>query len=207
MVDSLSKYIEVERVKSVSVQETVNTLRIIFSRNGLPDTLVSDNATSFTGCQFVQFLSDNDIKHVTSPPYMPASNGQAERGVRVVKDSLNKQNKADSLQCWLARALLCYRSTPQNTTNVAPSVLLNGRKLINAKDRIYPKYCNDSEKDECKLVTQFSKGDKVLALNLREGPKWYSALVIHKLAINVYNVYVEELDVIWKRHKNQLALV
>ena len=127
--------------------------------------------------------------------------------MRVVKDLLNKQNKADSLQCRLARALLYYRSTPQNTTNVAPSVLLNGRKLINAKDRIHPKYCNDSEKDECKLVTQFNKGDKVLALNLREGPKWYSALVIDKLAINVYNVYVEELDVVWKRHKNQLALV
>ena len=42
VVDSFSKYIEVEIVKSVSVQETIDTLRLIFSRNGLPDILCSD---------------------------------------------------------------------------------------------------------------------------------------------------------------------
>ena len=42
------KYIKVEIVKNTSVQETIDTLRIIFSRHGLPDVICSDNATCFS---------------------------------------------------------------------------------------------------------------------------------------------------------------
>ena len=86
VVDSFSKYIEVESVRTVSAKDTIQALRMIFCRNGLPDLLVSDNATSFSAFEFTKFLEDNCVKHVTSPPYMPASNGQAERGVKVIKD-------------------------------------------------------------------------------------------------------------------------
>ena len=206
-VDSFSKYIEVECVKSTSATDTIQALRNIFSRNGLPDLIVSDNATSFTAYEFTNFLSDNGVQHVTSPAYMPACNGQAERGVKVIKDLLKKSSSIDSFHCKLAKTLLYYRSTPQNTTNVAPSVLLNGRKLLTAKDKLHPKYCCDSLESDCKSIKQFNKGDHVLALNVHRGPKWYPAIIVDKLGINVYNVYVEELDIIWKRHKNQLSFV
>ena len=39
VVDALSKYIEVKIVKNVSVQETIDALRVIFSRHGLPDVI------------------------------------------------------------------------------------------------------------------------------------------------------------------------
>ena len=90
VIDSLSKYIECEVVRSTSVEDTIDALRMIFSRNGLCDTLVSDNATSFSSDKFSEFLKDNGINHITPPPYSPATNGQAERGVRVVKDLLHK---------------------------------------------------------------------------------------------------------------------
>ena len=92
VVDALSKYIECEIVRSTSVDETIDALRLIFSRNGLSDILVSDNATSFTGEKFQQFLTNNGIQHVTSPPYCPSSNGQAERAVRTIKDLLKKNS-------------------------------------------------------------------------------------------------------------------
>ena len=86
--------------------------------------------------------------------------------------------------------------------------MLNGRKLISAKDKIHPKYSSDlSNYSDTKQIVQFNIGDQVLALNVQRGPKWYSAIVVEQLAVNVYNVYVEELDIIWKRHKNQLAFV
>ena len=47
-------------------------------------------------------------------------------------------------------------------------------------------------------------GDLVLALNLREGPKWYQATVVQKLGINVYSVNIHCLDVTWKRYYHQL---
>lgn len=61
VIDALTKYIECEVVKNTGACETVETLRLIFSRNGLPDTIVSDNATSFTAAEFQQFVLDNGI--------------------------------------------------------------------------------------------------------------------------------------------------
>ena len=46
--------------------------------------------------------------------------------------------------------------------------------------------------------------EDVLALNLREGPKWYSATVTEILGVNIYNVFVHDLDITWKRHVQQL---
>lgn len=45
--------------------------------HGLPEMLVSDNATFFTSAEFADFMSKNGIKHVTSAPFHPLSNGLA----------------------------------------------------------------------------------------------------------------------------------
>ena len=86
VIDALTKYNECEIVQSPSAAGTVDTLCVIFSRNGLPDTIVSDNATSFTAYEFNEFIVNNGICHLTSPPY----NYQGERAVRVVKTFLKK---------------------------------------------------------------------------------------------------------------------
>ena len=78
-VDAKSHYIEVELVKNTSVEETITALRIIFSHHGLPDVICSDNASCFTSYLFAQFLQNNGIEHITSPPFCPSSNGLAER--------------------------------------------------------------------------------------------------------------------------------
>ena len=207
-VDSLSKYIECEIVASTSVSETMDALRAIFSRNGLCDVLVSDNASCFTAANFQDFLCSNGIKHITPPPYSPSSNGQAERGVRVVKELLKKQNLSGSFKSRLARALFHYRCVPHSVTQISPCIALNNRRFVARKDRINPNYYPKFEsEDKYKLVRQFKVGNKVLALNVREGKKWYPATVVEKIGINVYNVHVFEFDVIWKRHLNQLLAI
>ena len=45
-------------------------------------------------------------------------------------------------------------------------------------------------------------GQDVLALNLREGPKWYHAKVTPKLGINIYD-HVKQPNIIWKRSTKQ----
>ena len=75
------------------MDDTIDVLRLVFSRNDLCDELVSDNASCFTAQSFKDFLKSNGIEHVTSPPlYSPSSNGQAERGLRVIKDLLKKSD-------------------------------------------------------------------------------------------------------------------
>jgi hypothetical protein len=46
-----------------------------------------------------------------------------------------------------------------------------------------------------------------MALNLSEGPKWYKGTIVQKLGINVFNVHIDQLDVVWRRHSNQLLHV
>lgn len=67
VIDSLSKYIECEIVSDTSAEKTMDALRLIFSRNGLTDQICSDNATSFTACQFQSFQKANGIKHISRP--------------------------------------------------------------------------------------------------------------------------------------------
>lgn len=207
-VDALSKYIEVEIVVNTSVDETIDALRLIFSRNGLCDVIVSDNASCFTAQQFQNFVQSNGITHITPPPYSPASNGLAERGVRVVKDLLKKSGNHGSLKSRLAKVLFYYRSVPHSVTQIAPSVSLNSRKFVTVKDRVNPKFCYVPKlKSDEKKLSEFNVGDNVLALNLRDGPKWYKGTIVQKLGINVYNVLIQHSQVVWKRHSNQLLSI
>ena len=202
VVDALTKYIECEIVKDTSASETIETLRVIFSRHGLPNTLVTDNATSFTAAEVKEFMQSNGITHLTSPPYQPSSNGQAERSVRVIKDLL-KKNTNGSFKTRLSNILLHYRTTPHSSTNISPCVALNGRKYVTIKDRINP--CNvPNVKKSDKMLKTFNIGDSVLALNLRPGKKWLEATIVDKIAVNVYNVLIHDLNVVWKRHLTQL---
>ena len=161
-----SHYIEVELVKNTSVEETITALRIIFSHNGLPDVICSDNASCFTSYLFAQFLQNNGIEHITSSPFCPSSNGLAERGVRTIKELLKKLGNANSssLKSRLAQVLLYQRSVPHSLTQIMPSVALNNRKYVNARDRIHPSYNNNAiKKTQMKQIAQFEVGESVFS--------------------------------------------
>ena len=98
----------------------------------------------------------------------------------------------------MAKSLLYYRATSLNACKVSPSILLNNRNLVTAIDKIHPIFSYDVKQPEQKQIQQLlylAKVDHVLALNLHRGPKWYNAVVSEKLAIDVYYVYVEDLDI------------
>ena len=206
VVDSHSKYIECEIVKSTSAGDSVNAMRKIFSRNGLCDTLVSDNATSFVGKEFQEFLKFHGIRHITPPPGSPSSNGQGEVSVRIVKNLLKKSDSKEPFETRLVKALFYYRTVPHNTTQIPPCVMLNSRRYITAKDRLNPKYYDFAEK-KSKVINKFDVGDNVLALNLREGQKWLEATVVGVSGTNIYEVHVPALQMVWRRHANQLLLI
>lgn len=65
-------------------------LQCIFSRFGIPRSLVSDNGPGISSAKFGKFLPDIDIIHIKKAPYHRSSNGLAERAVRRVKTVLTK---------------------------------------------------------------------------------------------------------------------
>ena len=124
LIDAHSKWMDVHRVPSATSHITISVLRTIFASHGLPEILVSDNGTAFTSSEFGIFLRQYGIRHITSAPYYPATNGLAEAAIQIPKNSLKKSELGD-IDKQLAR-LFHYRTTPHATTGISPAELLMG---------------------------------------------------------------------------------
>ena len=84
VINVYTKWLDVH-VTSISTSTvTTELLRKLFSTYGLPEVVVSDNATNFTSDEFEAFLRANGVKHVCTPPHHPASNGLVERAVQTL---------------------------------------------------------------------------------------------------------------------------
>ena len=121
LVDAHSKWMEVKPVSSATSAVTIEQLRSIFATHGLPEMLVSDNGSVFTSEEFKDFTKNNGIRHVTSAPYHPASNGLAERTVQTFKESMKKFSES-LISTRVSRFLFAYRNTPHTTTGSSPAV-------------------------------------------------------------------------------------
>ena len=108
------------------------------------------------------------------------------------------------MQTRLVKVLFFHRTVPHSITNICPCVSLNKRKYVTINDKVNPMYSSNSSTVRSKVIPQYAIGDKVLALNLREEAKWLEGAVIQKLGVNVYTILIRELNVVWKRHANQL---
>ncbi len=108
-VDSYSKWISAMVVRSSTTNVTIEQLRMLFAEHGLPETIVTDNATCFTSAEFRLFMSKNCIQPITSPAYHPSSNGLAERAVQLVKrgpgDAVYVRNHTENSPMWIPAVL------------------------------------------------------------------------------------------------------
>ena len=91
VIDAFSKWPEIIHMgATTTASATVVMLREIFSRNGIPRVVVSDNGPQFISEEFVKFMAENGICHKKIPPYHPATNGLAERMVQELKLALKR---------------------------------------------------------------------------------------------------------------------
>ena len=84
-VDSYSKWISAMVVRFSTSNVTIEQLRMLFAEHGLPEAIVTDNATCFTSAELRLFMSKNCIQYITSLAFRTSSNGLAERAVQLVK--------------------------------------------------------------------------------------------------------------------------
>ena len=97
VVDAHSKWIEVFQMSSTTSVADMERLCILFAQFGIPQTIVTDNRSAFVSQEFESFLQYNGIKHLTSSPYHPASNGLAERAVETFKTGLKQVIRVQKL--------------------------------------------------------------------------------------------------------------
>ena len=97
----------------------------LFSIEGYPDKIVSDNGPPFQSKEFAKFLSDLGIKHTTSSPGYPRSNGSIERHIQTVKNMLSKSSNTWSFQ----EVLADLRTTCIGMGLPSPAEILHRRNL------------------------------------------------------------------------------
>ena len=142
VTDAFSKWMEVEIVDNSTSHLTIENLQRMFAVHGIPDRLVTDNASIFTSSEFENFATGIGIRHLRVSPYHPASNGLAERSVQIMKKGLRMQ-QGGTLQTRLSKFLFHYRLKPNTVTGVSPAELLLGRKPKTKLDLIHPDMCDN----------------------------------------------------------------
>ena len=210
MVDSHSKWLEVEIMQSTTSNATMEKLRDMFSHYGLPDQLVSDNGPQFVSNEFSQFMRLNDIKHSLVAPYHPRSNGQAERFVQTFKQYF-KAEGVQNIKQNLARFLFSYRTTPNSTTGHTPAELFLNRRPKIRLDLLKPdlgrkiesKQNNQkSTQDAHSKDRNFQVNETVVVQNFRGEPRWLEAVIIERTGPVSYTVQIGKE--IAKRHVDQI---
>lgn len=196
IVDYFSRWIEAIKITSKSSTTIIHKLKEVFSRFGIPKTVISDNVP-LNSQEFKHFSCEWGFEIVTSSPYYPKSNGLAEKGVGIVKNMLKKchETKGD-LQLYL----LNYRNSPVANLDVSPSELLNSRLMRSRipmredllKPRVVPVEVyqkmieNQTQqkfqynKTSRKCEESFSKGEPVWVQDSLHG-SWEEGEVIEKL--------------------------
>ena len=66
-------------VKSTTTAACVTKMKDVFVCFGFPEEIVSDSGPQFASSEFRSFVESNMITHITSSPFLPNANGEAER--------------------------------------------------------------------------------------------------------------------------------
>ena len=92
--DYFSKFPFLFQVKTTSFANLKDHLEELFSVEDIPDEIMSDNGPPFNGKEFSSYLTGLGIRHTTSSPNYPRSNGFIERQIQTVKRLIEKANSS-----------------------------------------------------------------------------------------------------------------
>ena len=71
LIDAHSKWLEAFQMSSTTSSATIQCLRDVFARFGLPERIVTDNAPNFVSAEFSHFLHQNGVKQNNISPLSP----------------------------------------------------------------------------------------------------------------------------------------
>ena len=213
VVDAHSKWMEVRPVKSATTATTVTILQSIFATHGIPELLVSDNGSVFTSSDFKDFVHGNGIRHTTSAPYHPSTNGLAERAVQTFKTYMKKAPNAP-LEDNLSQFLFQYRITPHSTTGVSPAELLLKRRPRSKLDLVIPDLqskvqCQQQQQkaahDRHAVSRQFAVGDHVYVCDLPSKKDWIPGTIESTSGPLTFNVVLSTGKTV-RRHADHIRI-
>ena len=128
-IDYFTKWIEAEPLSSITAAQAQKFVwQNIFTRFGIPESLITDNRMLFADRKFRDFLSSYRFRHHFTSVEHPQANGQVEVANKVILCGLKKRLD-DKKGAWadeLGSVLWSYRTTPHSTMGESPFKLTYG---------------------------------------------------------------------------------
>jgi ribonuclease HI/transposase InsO family protein len=142
-IDKFSKWIEVRPLTIIRSEQAVAFFTNIIHRFGVPNSIITDNGTQFTGKKFLDFCEDHHIRVDWAAVAHPMTNGQVERANGMILQGLkpriyNDLNKFGKR--WmkeLPSVVWSLRTTPSRATGFSPFFLVYGVEAILPTDLEY----------------------------------------------------------------------
>jgi ribonuclease HI/transposase InsO family protein len=142
-IDKFSKWIEVRPLNSIRSEQAVAFFTNIIHRFGVPNSIITDNGTQFTGKMFLDFCNDHHIRVDWAAVAHPMTNGQVERANGMILQGLkpriyNDLNKFGKR--WmkeLPSVVWSLRTTPSRATGFTPFFLVYGAEAVLPTDLEY----------------------------------------------------------------------
>jgi transposase InsO family protein len=142
-LDKFSKWVEVRPITNLRAEQAVTFFTDIIYRFGVPNSIITDNGSQFTGRKLLEFCDKFHIRVDWAVVAHPQTNGQVERangmilqGLKArIFDKLNKSGRK-----WLQElpaVVWCLRATPSRATGFTPFFLVYGAEAILPTDLEY----------------------------------------------------------------------
>jgi ribonuclease HI/transposase InsO family protein len=142
-IDKFSKWIEVQPLNSIRSEQAVAFFTNIIHRFGVPNSIITDNSTQFTGRKFLDFCEDHHIRVDWAAVAHPMTNGQVERANGMILQGLKPRIYNDLHKFgkrWmkeLPSVVWSLRTMPSRATGFTPFFLVYGAEAILPTDLEY----------------------------------------------------------------------
>ena len=121
VTDVYSKAPFVRPLANTGAYATVKAMKNVFSENGIPMKMISDNGKHFTAREFKYFASKWGFEMILSSPEYPKGHALIERHIQTIKKCMDK---CESSGYDFDLALLTLRATPLTSELPSPADLL-----------------------------------------------------------------------------------
>ena len=131
LIDYATRYPEAIALKSTDTETVAEALLDIFSRVGVPNSIVSDNGPQFVSNIMKEVSRLLSIETIHSSPYHPQGNGLVERLNGTLKSMLRRMcaEKPKDWDRFLQPLMFAYREAPQHSLLFSPFEMLYGRTV------------------------------------------------------------------------------
>jgi len=185
LVDYLTKWVEAEPLEKIESDDIIKFLKMVFSRHGIPEILITDNGPQFISDKTKAFLDLHDVYVHYATTYHPATNGEVENRNREISKYLRLLGKmVDTWDETLYRALWALRTAKNEVTKFSSFELLYGRRDLQP----FELTLNIEKRNEMESEEEY----------------WLRKFITHDKWIREAVNNIETANKLWEEHRKQI---